>query len=68
MLKILTFWCSTSYATLNNLEAQTESLENEFKKRSEKFSGSLITVNELENHIKILHEELEKRAQVFEGD
>ncbi|KAL8114574.1 uncharacterized protein LOC141663690 isoform X2 [Apium graveolens] len=60
--------CSTSYATLNDLEAQIESLENELKKQSEEFSGSLITISELENHVKILQEELEKQAQGFEAD
>lgn len=60
--------CSTSYATLNDLEAQIESLENEIKKQSEEFSGSLITTSELENHVKILQEELEKQAQGFEAD
>ncbi|KAL1828387.1 hypothetical protein DCAR_0207592 [Daucus carota subsp. sativus] len=60
--------CSTSYATLNDLEAQIESLENELKKQSEEFSGSLITISELENHINILHEELDKQAQGFEAD
>ncbi|KAK1374398.1 NT-C2 domain-containing protein [Heracleum sosnowskyi] len=60
--------CSTSYATLNDLETQIESLENELKKQSEEFSGSLITIIELENHVKILQEELEKQAQGFEAD
>lgn len=60
--------CSTSYATLNDLEAQIENMENELKKQSEEFSGSLITISELENHVKILQEDLEKQAQGFEAD
>lgn len=60
--------CSTSYATLNDLEGQIESLENDLKKQSKEFSDSLVTVSELENHVKNLEEDLEKQVQGFEAD
>lgn len=60
--------CSTSFANINELEAQIESLENELKKQSKENSDSLATINELETHIKSLEEELENQAQGFEVD
>uniref|UniRef100_A0A5B6ZIB4 Putative myosin-9 isoform X1 n=2 Tax=Davidia involucrata TaxID=16924 RepID=A0A5B6ZIB4_DAVIN len=60
--------CSYSYASINELETQTENLENELKKQSKEFSDSLATINELETHVQSLEEELEKQAQGFEAD
>ncbi|KAA8520807.1 hypothetical protein F0562_011480 [Nyssa sinensis] len=60
--------CSSSYATINELETQIENLENELKKKSKEFSDSLATINELETHVKSLQEELENQAQGFEAD
>lgn len=60
--------CSTSYATLNELENQIESLEDELKKQSKEFSDSLVTIKELEAHVKSLEEEVENQAHGFEAD
>uniref|UniRef100_M1AWD4 ATP binding protein n=1 Tax=Solanum tuberosum TaxID=4113 RepID=M1AWD4_SOLTU len=60
--------CSSSYATVGQLEAQIDSLENELKKQSEEFSDSLVTISELEAQVRNLEEELEKQAQEFEAD
>nr|GMD81402.1 nucleoprotein TPR-like isoform X2 [Ipomoea batatas] len=60
--------CSTSYATVSELEAQIEGLENELKKQSKEFSDSLLTISSLESQVKSLEEELEKQAQGFEAD
>ncbi|KAK4338401.1 hypothetical protein RND71_042888 [Anisodus tanguticus] len=60
--------CSSSYATVSQLESQIDSLENELKKQSEEFSDSLVTINELEAQVRNLEEELEKQAQGFEAD
>ncbi|KAM3321807.1 cingulin isoform X1 [Capsicum chacoense] len=60
--------CSSSYATVSQLEAQIDSLENELKKQSEEFSDSLVTIRELEAQARNLEEELEKKAQEFEAD
>ncbi|TMW90238.1 hypothetical protein EJD97_016024 [Solanum chilense] len=60
--------CSSSYATVGQLEAQIDSLENELKKQSEELSDSLVTISELEVQVRNLEEELEKQAQEFEAD
>ncbi|KAJ8526902.1 hypothetical protein K7X08_029379 [Anisodus acutangulus] len=60
--------CSSSYATVSQLESQIDSLENELKKQSEEFSDFLVTINELEAQVRNLEEELEKQAQGFEAD
>ncbi|KAK8626039.1 hypothetical protein V6N13_133693 [Hibiscus sabdariffa] len=60
--------CPSSFASINELQAQIECLETEFNKKSEEFSNSLNTINKLETHIKSLEEELEKQAQVYEMD
>ncbi|XP_019171170.1 PREDICTED: nucleoprotein TPR-like isoform X2 [Ipomoea nil] len=60
--------CSTSYATVSELEAQIEFLENELKKQSKEFSDSSLTISSLESQVKSLEEELEKQAQGFEAD
>ncbi|WCJ26236.1 Myosin heavy chain-related protein [Euphorbia peplus] len=60
--------CSSSFANMNDLEAQIESLENELNKQSKEHSDSLVIIGELENHIKSLEDELEKQAQRFEAD
>uniref|UniRef100_A0A5B6ZKD0 Putative myosin-9 isoform X1 n=1 Tax=Davidia involucrata TaxID=16924 RepID=A0A5B6ZKD0_DAVIN len=60
--------CSSSYATMNELETQIENLEDELKKKLKEFSDSLATINELETHVQSLEEELEKQAQGFEAD
>lgn len=57
--------CSSSYATLNELEAQIESLENELSKRTQKFSDSSNTISELESQIKNLENELKHRSQKY---
>ncbi|KAL3498813.1 hypothetical protein ACH5RR_041545 [Cinchona calisaya] len=54
--------CTSSYASLNELEAQTESLENELKKSSQEFSDSLNTISELEAQVKSLENELMKQS------
>ncbi|GFZ16483.1 myosin heavy chain-related protein [Actinidia rufa] len=60
--------CSSSYATVNELEAHIENLECELKNQSKEFSDSLATITKLETHVKSLEEELEKQAQGFEAD
>lgn len=60
--------CTNSYASMDELEIQIESLENELKKKTEELSESLITINVLENHVKSLEEDLEKQAQGFQTD
>lgn len=57
--------CSSSYATLNELEAQIESLENELSKRTQKFSDSSNTISELESQIKNLENELKHQSQEY---
>lgn len=57
--------CSSSYATLNELEAQIESLEKELSMRSQEFSDSLNTISELESQIKNLENELKHRSQEY---
>uniref|UniRef100_A0A2C9WBS1 C2 NT-type domain-containing protein n=1 Tax=Manihot esculenta TaxID=3983 RepID=A0A2C9WBS1_MANES len=63
----LQYECS-SFANINELEDQVESLENELKKQSEEYSESMVTINELKTYIKILEDELEKRTEGFEAD
>ncbi|CAL5429867.1 unnamed protein product [Camellia sinensis] len=60
--------CSSSYATINELENQIENLESELQQQSSKFSDSLATVTKLEIHVKSLEEEIEKQARGFEAD
>ncbi|KAK8578687.1 hypothetical protein V6N13_141971 [Hibiscus sabdariffa] len=60
--------CPSSFANINELQAQIECLESELNKQSKEFSHSLMTINKLETHIKSLEEELEKQAQVYEMD
>ncbi|XP_055821483.1 uncharacterized protein LOC129890021 isoform X2 [Solanum dulcamara] len=60
--------CSSSYATVSQLEAQIDSLENELKKQSDEFSNSLVTISQLEAQVRNLEEELEKQAREFEAD
>ncbi|GMJ04834.1 hypothetical protein like AT1G63300 [Hibiscus trionum] len=60
--------CPSSFANINELQAQIECLESELNNQSKEFSHSLMTINRLETHIKSLEEELEKQAQVFEMD
>ncbi|KAK8533146.1 hypothetical protein V6N13_046308 [Hibiscus sabdariffa] len=60
--------CPSSFASINELQAQIECLETELNKKSEEFSHSLNTINKLETHIKSLEEELEKQARVYEMD
>ncbi|CAN4127401.1 unnamed protein product [Withania somnifera] len=60
--------CSSSYASVSQLEAQIDSLESELKKQSEEFSDSLVTISELEAQVRNLEEELENHAQEFEAD
>ncbi|XP_059642826.1 uncharacterized protein LOC132284715 isoform X2 [Cornus florida] len=60
--------CSSSYATVNELETQVENLENELEKQSKEFSDSVAIINELQTHVKSLEEDLEKQAEGFEAD
>ncbi|KAK8690965.1 hypothetical protein V6N13_074489 [Hibiscus sabdariffa] len=60
--------CPSTFANINELQAQIECLESELNKQSKEFSHSLMTINKLETHIKSLEEELEKQAQVYEMD
>ncbi|KAF2313279.1 hypothetical protein GH714_010121 [Hevea brasiliensis] len=64
---MLQYECS-SFANINELEAQIESLENELQKQSKAYSESLATINELQTYIKSLEDELEKQAEGFEAD
>jgi len=60
--------CSSSYASISELETQIENMEVELKDRSEELSDALASVNKLETLVKSLEEELEKRAEEFEAD
>ncbi|OAY46552.1 hypothetical protein MANES_06G008700v8 [Manihot esculenta] len=48
----LQYECS-SFANINELQDQIESLENELKKQSEEYSLSMVTINELKTYIKM---------------
>ncbi|XP_076944495.1 uncharacterized protein LOC143615190 [Bidens hawaiensis] len=56
----------TPYSTLDELESQIESLENELKSKSQELSNSNLVIQELESHIKNLEEELENQSHEFE--
>ncbi|KAI3812956.1 hypothetical protein L1987_17669 [Smallanthus sonchifolius] len=60
--------CSTSYTTVNELESQIESLNNELKLKSKELSESVLAIKELETHIKNLEEDLDNQAHGFEAD
>ncbi|XP_024993463.1 myosin-11-like [Cynara cardunculus var. scolymus] len=60
--------CSTSYATVNELESQIENLDNELKMKSKELSESILAIRELETHVKNLEEDLENQAHGFEVD
>ncbi|KAI3727599.1 hypothetical protein L6452_16217 [Arctium lappa] len=60
--------CSTSYATVNELESQIENLDNELKTKSKELSESVLAIRELEVHVKELEEDLENQAHGFEAD
>ncbi|XP_052171081.1 uncharacterized protein LOC127787196 [Diospyros lotus] len=64
----LQYECSSSYATINELETQIEYLESELNKQSNEYSDSLATISKLETRVRSLEEELEKQAQGFEAD
>ncbi|GMQ05365.1 hypothetical protein CsSME_00050424 [Camellia sinensis var. sinensis] len=64
----LQYECSSSFATVNELEIQIENLESELNKQATEFSDSLATITQLETHIKDLEDDLEKQAQGFEAD
>lgn len=55
-----------SYTSINELESQIESLENEIRKQEHKYSESLISANKRQNEVTFLQQELEKQAQEFE--
>ncbi|XP_019156017.1 PREDICTED: flagellar attachment zone protein 1-like [Ipomoea nil] len=57
--------CSSSYATVNELEGQIDGLEDELKKQSKEFSDSLVTINKLEAQIEGLEDELKKQSKEF---
>ncbi|XP_058009642.1 uncharacterized protein LOC110662298 isoform X2 [Hevea brasiliensis] len=63
----LQYECS-SFANINELEVQIESLENELKNQSKEYSESLVAINELQTYIKSLEDELEKQTEGFEAD
>lgn len=54
--------CTSSYASVNELEAQIESLENELNKTSQEFSDALNTISELEGQVKTLENELKQQS------
>ncbi|XP_027182543.1 myosin-11-like isoform X1 [Coffea eugenioides] len=54
--------CTSSYASVNELEAQIESLENELNKTSQDFSDALNTISELEGQVKTLENELKEQS------
>ncbi|KAI3693611.1 hypothetical protein L1987_76559 [Smallanthus sonchifolius] len=58
--------CSTSYATVNELESQIESLHSKLK--SKELSESTLAIKELETQIKNLEEVLGNQAERFEVD
>ncbi|XP_022136711.1 myosin-11-like [Momordica charantia] len=60
--------CSSSAATINDLEKKIESLGNELKQQSVEHSNTLVAIGELESHVRSLEEELEKQGQDFEAD
>ncbi|XAR70315.1 hypothetical protein NMG60_11027125 [Bertholletia excelsa] len=60
--------CSSSYATISELETQIEHLENELLKQSNNFSDSLVTIAKLETQVKNMEEEMERQGQDFEAD
>lgn len=60
--------CSSSYASISELETQIENMEVELKNQSEELSASLASINNLEIVVKSLEEELEKQAEGFEAD
>ncbi|KAK9053152.1 hypothetical protein SSX86_029782 [Deinandra increscens subsp. villosa] len=60
--------CSTSYATVNELESQIDNLSNELKLKSKELSESFHAIRELETHIKNLEEDLDNQAYGFEAD
>lgn len=60
--------CSSSYASINELETQIENMEVELKNQSEELSASLASINKLETIVKSLEEELAKQAEGFEAD
>lgn len=60
--------CSSSTATINELENKIEGLENELKQQSPEYSNTLATIRELQSHVRSLEEELEKQGQDFEAD
>lgn len=57
-----------SFASMNELETQIESLENELKEKSKEFEDLRTTIKELETHVKSLEDELDKRTEGFEAD
>ncbi|KAD4178368.1 hypothetical protein E3N88_26959 [Mikania micrantha] len=62
------FECTSSYATLNELETQIDNLENDLKLKSEELSKSNHVIKELESYIKNLEEALKDQAHEFETD
>ncbi|GJZ30959.1 myosin heavy chain-related protein [Tanacetum coccineum] len=60
--------CSTPYATVNELEAHIERLDNELKTKSKELSESVLAIKELETLVKNLEEDLDNQAHGFEAD
>lgn len=54
--------CTSSYASVNELEAQIEGLENELNKTSQDFSDALNTISELEEQVKTLENEIKEQS------
>lgn len=55
--------CSTSYATVNELESQIENLDNELKTKTKELSESILAVRELETHIENLDNEITVKSK-----
>ncbi|KAL8207801.1 hypothetical protein R6Q57_007213 [Mikania cordata] len=60
--------CSTSYASVNELESQIENLNNEVKLKTKELSESTVAIKELETQIENLEEVLGNQAEGFEAD
>ncbi|KAL9667954.1 hypothetical protein QQ045_002324 [Rhodiola kirilowii] len=57
-----------SYMSINELEGQIESLENQLRKHEQQYSESMTKISELQTEVIYLEEKLEKLAQEFESD
>ncbi|MFS7916676.1 putative NT-type C2 domain-containing protein [Helianthus anomalus] len=60
--------CTSSYATVTELETQIESIEDDLKSKSKELSKSNLVIKELEFYIKNLEEVLKNQAHEIETD